>query len=104
MITLNIINRYKHIMVKQSKYETVGELPIRSIIIGSSGSGKTVLLQNMILDIYMDCFSRIYIFSPSIEVDSSWLPVKEYIKNHIELEPYEDIYFDHYDLKHYMTY
>ena len=66
----------KDYTVKQSKYETVGTLPIRSIILGPSGSGKTVLLQNMILDIYKDCFSRIYIFSPSIEVDSSWIPVK----------------------------
>ena len=53
----------------------------------------------MILDIYKDCFSRIYIFSPSIEVDSSWIPVKEYINKHIELEPDEEIYFDHYDPK-----
>ena len=66
----------KDYTVKQSNYETVGKLPIRSIILGPSGSGKTVLLQNMILDIYKDCFSRIYIFSPSIEVDSSWIPVK----------------------------
>jgi hypothetical protein len=27
-----------------------------------------VLLQNVILDIYKDCFSPIYIFSPSIDV------------------------------------
>ncbi|MFM7985270.1 MAG: hypothetical protein ACKPKO_38720 [Candidatus Fonsibacter sp.] len=25
-------------------------------------------------------------FSPSIEVDSTWLHVKEYIENHIELD------------------
>ena len=39
----------KDYTVKQSNYETVGKLPIRSIILGPSGSGKTVLLQNMIL-------------------------------------------------------
>ena len=61
---------------KQSKYETVPNLPVRSIILGPSGSGKTILLQNMVLDIYLDCFSRIYIFSPSINVDSTWMPVK----------------------------
>ena len=54
----------------------------------------------MILDVYKYCFSRIYIFSPSIDVDSTWIPVKEYIEDHImkivhtEEEP---IYFDHYD-------
>ena len=60
---------------KQSKYEMVPNLPVRSIILGPSGSGKTILLQNMVLDIYRDCFSRIYIFSPSINVDSTWIPV-----------------------------
>jgi len=85
--------------VKQSKYETVGKLPCRSILCAPSGGGKTVLLQNMVLQIYKDCFDRIYIFSPSIEVDSTWIPVKEYIKKHIDLEPDEEIYFDHYDPK-----
>ena len=43
----------KDYTVKQSKYETVGTLPIRSNILGTSGSRKTVLLQNMILEIYI---------------------------------------------------
>ena len=59
----------KEYTVKQSKYEAVGQLPIRSIIWGPSGRGNTVSLQNMILDFYKDCFNRIYIFSPSIDVD-----------------------------------
>ncbi len=72
----------KKFTVKQSKNEVCGKLPIRSIILGPSGSGKTVLLQNKILDIYRDCFSRISIFSPSIEVDMTWKPVKNYIEKH----------------------
>ena len=68
--------KIKEYTVKQSKYPVVGKLPIRSIILGPSGSGKTVLLQNMILNIYRDCFNRIYVFSPSIDVDSSWELVK----------------------------
>ena len=66
----------KEFEVKQSKYDVAGKLPIRSVILGPSGSGKTVLLQSMILDIYKNCFSRIYIFSPSIEVDHTWVAVK----------------------------
>ena len=54
----------KEFTVKQSKYEVCGKLPIRSVVLGPSDSGKTVLLQNMILDIYRDCFSRVLIFSP----------------------------------------
>ena len=59
---------------------------------------KTILLQNMILNIYKNCFSRIYIFSPSIDVDMTWEPVKKYIEHemkiaHTEKEPF----FDNYD-------
>jgi DNA replication protein DnaC len=54
---------------KQSKYSMVASLPMRSVLLGPSGSGKTVLLVSMILDLYRDCFARIYIWSPSVFVD-----------------------------------
>ena len=40
----------------KSKYEMVPQLPMRSVILGPSGSGKAILLQNMILDIYKKMF------------------------------------------------
>ena len=91
--------KLKEFDTKQSKYEMVPRLPMRSVILGPSGSGKTILLQNMILDIYRDCFSRIYIFSPSIDVDTTWLPVKHYIEHDMKVQntKEEPIYFDHYD-------
>ena len=54
----------------------------------------------MIMDIYRDCFSRIFIFSPSIEVDMTWRPVKEYIEKHMKVKntAEEPVYFDHYSL------
>ena len=64
--------------------DIVPKLPMGSMLIGPSGSGKTVLLTNMILEIYKGCFSRIYIWSPSIEVDQTWKPVKDYIRDHIK--------------------
>ena len=48
---------------KQSKYEMVPNLPVISIILGPSGSSKTILLQNMVLDIHRDCLSNLYIFT-----------------------------------------
>ena len=54
---------------------------MRSVILGPSGSGKTILLQSMIVDIYAGCFERIYICSPSIDLDSAWRPVKEYVES-----------------------
>jgi len=91
--------KIKEYDLKQSKYNQVCKLPMRSILLGPSGSGKTVLLQNMILDNYKGCFERIYIFSPSIDVDSSWLPVKKHIEQEMKVthSDEEKIYFDHYD-------
>ena len=86
--------------VPESRYKQAGKLPFRSIILGSSGSGKTILLQNMIIDIYKQIFERIYICSPSIDVDyQTWLPVKKYIKNELKLEETDDeqFYFCEYD-------
>ena len=56
---------------KQGHYgDIVPKLPMRSMLV-PSGAGKTVLLTNMILDIYKGCFSRTFIWSPSIEVDQT---------------------------------
>ena len=71
--------------IKQSHYESVCKIPIRTILLSPSGGGKTVLLQNLILNVYKGCFAAIYIWSPSITVDDSWLPVKKYIDEHINL-------------------
>ena len=48
---------------KQSTYEHVPKLPFRSIIVASSTGGKTVLVQNLILNVYRNSFARIFIFS-----------------------------------------
>ncbi len=69
--------RLKEYHVKQSKYgDIVPKLPTRPMILSPSGGGKTVLISNMILDIYKNCFNRIYIFSPTINIDDNWKPVK----------------------------
>ena len=83
---------------KQSKYEIAAKLPIRSVILWQSGSGKTILLQSMITDIYAGGFERIYFVSPSIDVDAAWKPVKKYIENlKIEDNKEDPLYYDHYD-------
>ena len=70
---------------------------MRSVLVGPSGSGKTVLLTNMMLDIYKGCFSRIDVWSPSVDVDSTWKPVNNYIRDHIKPNDREKCYFDSYD-------
>ena len=79
---------------KQGHYgDIVPKLPMRSMLVGPSGSGKTALLTNM----YKGCFSRIYIWCPSISVDNTWKPVKDHIRDHIKPNDREKLYFDSYD-------
>ena len=83
---------------KQSKYEVAPRLPFSQKITGPSGSGKGILLQSMILDIYKDVFARIYVWSPSISVDANWLPVKRYIQNELKVDlEKEKVFFDEYN-------
>ena len=53
----------------------------------------------MFLNIYRHCFSRVFIFSPSINVDATWAPVKEYIEKEMNVKRPQDepIYSDRYN-------
>ena len=82
---------------QQSKYDVAPRIPFSQIVVGPSGSGKSILLQNMILDVYRNCFQRVFIFSASIHVDSVWHPVKEYIEKTLKVNPKkEKVYFDEF--------
>ena len=60
-------------------------------------------LISAILDQYMtgggeSVFERIYIFSPSIEIDDAWKPVKGFIEQHMGVNTErEQVYFDKWD-------
>ena len=90
----------KDYTVKQSKFEVVPKIPMRSLILAPSGGGKTVLIQNLIMNIYKGCFNRIFIFSPRINVDYTWQPVKKYIEEEMKVfeSDKEKIYFDKFDV------
>lgn len=75
---------------KQSNLQDVPQLPMRSLIIGPSASGKTFLLNNLITNVYKDCFERVYIFSQSINLDRTYDPIKN-IQKDIKKE---DLYFE----------
>ena len=82
---------------KQSKYANVPKVPFRAIILGPSGSGKSVLLVSLILDIYRDVYERVYVFSPSINHDSIWDPVKKYVKENLKVDlEKEQCFFEDY--------
>ena len=75
--------KIKECSCKQSKYKIAPECPFRAIAYGPSGSGKSVLLQQFILDVYRGCFERIYIWSPSIDIDHVWDLDKKYMKKEL---------------------
>ena len=89
--------RQKHYDVPQSRYPQCAQLPLRSVILAPSGGGKGVLLQNLILDIYRGCWERVFIFSPSIDVDSAWIPVKKYLLEDRKMGAEDKLFFDSYD-------
>ena len=82
---------------KQSNYDVAPRLPFSQIITGPSGSGKGILLQSKILDISRNVFERIYVWPPSISVDSNWTPVKKYIQDELKVDlEKEKCFFDEY--------
>ena len=56
----------KNYTCKQSKHGHVPKVPLRMILLAPSGSGKTVLLSNLILNIYRGCFERIFVFHEAL--------------------------------------
>ena len=84
---------------KQSKHEHLPKVPLRMLLLAPSGSGKTVLLSNLILNIYRGCFERIFVFSPSIDIDKTWEPVKQYQTDIMRASEKgkDKLYFDHYN-------
>ena len=90
------INEIKY-EFKQSKYANVPKVPFRAIVFGPSGSGKRCLLVSLILDIYRDVYQRVFVFSPSVDHDSIWLPVKKYVKDNLGVNPdKEQCFFPEY--------
>ena len=91
--------------IKQSPSEMMPKVPCRGLIAGPGGSGKSVALTSMILDRdkYRGVYSRIYLWTPSIDIDDSWEPVKRYIRNELGHDektegPFSFNYFDPQDM------
>ena len=86
----------------QSQHEHIPSIPLRAIIAGPSGCGKTMLIVTMITDLYRkkdgkSVFKRIYVFSPSVNADPAWIPVKKFVKDEMNMGKDEEWAFDHYD-------
>ena len=97
-VPLIVPHKTKNYHIKQSKYEIVPKLPFKSLIYSPSGGGKTVLITNLIENVYRDCFERIYVVSPSINIDDAWKSTKRYLNENINLGENEpSLYQDNFD-------
>ena len=66
---------------KQPSSDVVPKLPgANGVFLAPSGQGKTTTLIAMLLGPYSKCFDEVHVFSPSVEIDSAWDPVKDFAK------------------------
>ena len=90
---------------QQSRYKHLEGMNVcRSLVIGASGSGKGVLLQSLLLDVFTDpsgrsLFQRTYIFSPTINSDHTWEPVKKMLRQKQKIPEEEELFFDTFDVR-----
>ena len=56
-----------------------------------------MLLVSLILKFYRDCFSRIYVWSPSVDLDPAWVPVRKYIYGPMGVPETEQTMFSEWD-------
>ena len=97
-VPLIVAHKTKNYQIKQSKFDVVPKLPFKSLIYSPSGGGKTVLITNLIQNVYRDCFERIYVFSPSIDINDAWKSTKIYLNESITLGEHErSLYQDNFD-------
>ena len=84
---------------KQSRYKHLAGMNVlRSLCVGSSGSGKSILLQQLVLDVFRGVFQRVYLFSKTAKSDHTWEPVLRHIRKDLKVPEEEDVFFEDFDM------
>ena len=84
---------------KQSKYEHLdGMAPIRCICTGSSASGKSLLVANLIMDVFAHKWERVYVFSKTAKTDHTWEAVDKFLRKNLKIPEDEQLFFDDFDV------
>ena len=58
-----------------------------------------MILLNLILKFYRDMFARIFMFSPSINLDPQYLPLRKYLEKQVPDQTKEQTIFEELDMK-----
>ena len=72
---------------KEGPSSHLPRVPLRGLVLGPSGAGKGVFLCDLLVRIYAGCFERIYVWSPSVDLDHQWDPVKKYSERVLKVDP-----------------
>lgn len=85
----------------QSRYPNAPQLPARCLIYAPSGQGKTTTLVSICTDILrqrngQSCFARIFIWSPTIYLDTQWAHVRNFQEKVMKVpeEENDELYHD----------
>ena len=82
---------------RQSRHGHLPKLPARGIFLAPSQMFKTACMVDLIMRHYRGCFERVFVFSPSVDIDSSWGPVKEYLRVQLGVPDSEKCFFHEFD-------
>jgi len=87
-----------HWDAKPARFPWLPKVP-RLLVLGKSGSGKSIVVQNLILKHYRHAFERVVICSPTVHKDvSTWGPVKKYVEDVLGVDgTKEPFLFDDFD-------
>ena len=75
------------------------QVPFRIVLLGPGRSGKSLCMQNILVNHYRGVFQKIYLWSPTSRLDGSWAPVFEYMRRVLgqdtePIDPKEQCVFD----------
>jgi hypothetical protein len=67
--------------------------------VGPGGFGKTVILVNLLTrpEAWRGCFQRIWVVSPTINLDRTWDALKDYQRDVMKVDPREQTYWEEWD-------
>ena len=72
----------KHLSPTQAPYEHMnGWLSCRGIMNIPTTGGKEIIMLNLALNFWRECFKGIYLVSPTSSLDVGWQPLDDYIRN-----------------------
>ena len=96
-----IKSRVSEIPFPQGASEALPQLPMRCLVIGNSGSGKSNMISTLITDprFYRGKFTKIFWLSPTALIDDALQPVRDYVEDHLDQnQEKEPTFHDHFNV------